>query len=352
MTLELHTGGFYAVHEPSGSVRVFVPGFDVPQEESARRCRCAERSSTRSSAARCTLGTVEALGPCRLRGARPGRDRARGNARPARRDGARRPSRAFSPAGPARSRRARDGSPRRRRLPRRGRRPATVEISPLRFDASRGGSSCCPASCAVRLDVRRARSRASAAWGTGAAAGPMATKRRARRCSRGSSPRSAASTPSPSSSSSPDAHAGRWLLASRSPRSSRARRPRPFHVEPQGSHLRPRAAGSSSSPTRAPPPPPSPPRSSTRSSRRSGGTTMSVVAGVPSARRLSPPRRAGIVRGEPELPAPTSSTSRTCGSGSPWSERRATEPFALDGLDSSSPETALSVFLQGGSDAG
>ena len=57
--------------------------------------------------------------PRRLRGARPGQDRARGDARPARRDGARRPSRGFSPAGPARSRRARDGSPRRRRLPRR-----------------------------------------------------------------------------------------------------------------------------------------------------------------------------------------------------------------------------------------
>jgi len=34
-TLELRTGGFYALHEPSGSVRVFVPGFDSPADERA-----------------------------------------------------------------------------------------------------------------------------------------------------------------------------------------------------------------------------------------------------------------------------------------------------------------------------
>ena len=34
-TLELRTGGFYALHEGSGMVRVFVPGFDVPQDAEA-----------------------------------------------------------------------------------------------------------------------------------------------------------------------------------------------------------------------------------------------------------------------------------------------------------------------------
>ena len=32
-TLELRTGGFYALHEGGGAVRVFVPGFDLPQDE-------------------------------------------------------------------------------------------------------------------------------------------------------------------------------------------------------------------------------------------------------------------------------------------------------------------------------
>jgi hypothetical protein len=34
-TLELRTGGFYALHEASGQVRVFVPGFDFPQDPQA-----------------------------------------------------------------------------------------------------------------------------------------------------------------------------------------------------------------------------------------------------------------------------------------------------------------------------
>ena len=34
-TLELKTGGFYALHEASGRVRVFIPGFEVPQQAQA-----------------------------------------------------------------------------------------------------------------------------------------------------------------------------------------------------------------------------------------------------------------------------------------------------------------------------
>ena len=34
-TLELRTGGFYALHEPAGSVRVFVQGFDFPAHAEA-----------------------------------------------------------------------------------------------------------------------------------------------------------------------------------------------------------------------------------------------------------------------------------------------------------------------------
>jgi hypothetical protein len=34
-TLELTTSGFYALHEPAGTVRVFVPGFDFPRDQEA-----------------------------------------------------------------------------------------------------------------------------------------------------------------------------------------------------------------------------------------------------------------------------------------------------------------------------
>ncbi len=34
-TLELHTGGFWTLQEPSGTVRVFVPGFDFPTDPKA-----------------------------------------------------------------------------------------------------------------------------------------------------------------------------------------------------------------------------------------------------------------------------------------------------------------------------
>jgi len=33
--VELRTGGFYALHEPAGTVRAFVPGFDFPEDEQA-----------------------------------------------------------------------------------------------------------------------------------------------------------------------------------------------------------------------------------------------------------------------------------------------------------------------------
>jgi len=51
VTVELQTGGFWALHEASGTVRVFVPGLELPSDPRARRCRCAARSWMPSSEA-------------------------------------------------------------------------------------------------------------------------------------------------------------------------------------------------------------------------------------------------------------------------------------------------------------
>ena len=135
-TLELRTGGFYALHEPAGTVRVFVPGFDFPQDEQGGG----------------------AADPPRARG------RGRGPAGPARRACARSSSLSFrglvpSALGKAEMQVGQDGTVRaaraRRRAGRRERFPkrelvtllpslfqgetksAVVEIAPLRFDAQR-----------------------------------------------------------------------------------------------------------------------------------------------------------------------------------------------------------------------
>ena len=60
-TLELRTGGFYALHEPSGTVRVFVPGFDFPQDEKAAALPIRRALAEAVVGRRVQLGGVRAL---------------------------------------------------------------------------------------------------------------------------------------------------------------------------------------------------------------------------------------------------------------------------------------------------
>ena len=139
-TLELRTGGFYAVHtlsgasEPSGTVRVFVPGFDFPQDEKAAALPIRRALSDAVVGRRVQLGGVRALELQSFQGLVPsaigraemqvGRD---GTVRAARR-GARAAARSFPKSElvtllPSLF----QGETKR----------AVVEIAPLRFDAQR-----------------------------------------------------------------------------------------------------------------------------------------------------------------------------------------------------------------------
>ncbi len=60
-TLELKTGGFYALHEPSGTVRVFVPGFEFPQDEQAAALPIRRALADAVVGRRVQLGGVRAL---------------------------------------------------------------------------------------------------------------------------------------------------------------------------------------------------------------------------------------------------------------------------------------------------
>ena len=134
-TLELRTGGFYALHEASGKVRVFVAGFDSPQDPQApalpfRRALVDGGGRTPCAARRGARARAGGLPRPRARRARQGRD-----AGLAGRDGARRPPRAR-------------GSPRRstcrwisrgccRASSRARRRARSSSSTPLRYDARR-----------------------------------------------------------------------------------------------------------------------------------------------------------------------------------------------------------------------
>ncbi len=60
-TLELKTGGFYALREPSGTVRVFVPGFDFPQDDKAAALPIRRALVDAVVGRRVQLGGVRAL---------------------------------------------------------------------------------------------------------------------------------------------------------------------------------------------------------------------------------------------------------------------------------------------------
>ena len=139
-TLELRTGGFYALHtlsgagEPAGTVRAFVPGFDFPKDEKAAALPIRRALTDAVVGRRVQLGGVRALELARFKGLVPsalgkaemqvGRD---GTVRAARR-GARAAARGFPKSElvtllPSLF----QGETKR----------AVVEIAPLRFDAQR-----------------------------------------------------------------------------------------------------------------------------------------------------------------------------------------------------------------------
>ena len=62
-TLELRTGGFYALREASGRVRVFVPGFDFPQDPQAPALPFRRALVDAVVGRRAQLGGVRALDP-------------------------------------------------------------------------------------------------------------------------------------------------------------------------------------------------------------------------------------------------------------------------------------------------
>jgi hypothetical protein len=70
-TLELKTGGFYALHEASGRVRVFVPGFDFPQDPQAPALPFRRALVDAVVGRRVQLGGVRALEQVAFRGLVP-----------------------------------------------------------------------------------------------------------------------------------------------------------------------------------------------------------------------------------------------------------------------------------------
>ena len=70
-TLELRTGGFYALHEPSGTVRVFVSGFDFPQDEQAAALPIRRALVDAVVGRRVQLGGVRALDLASFKGLVP-----------------------------------------------------------------------------------------------------------------------------------------------------------------------------------------------------------------------------------------------------------------------------------------
>jgi len=72
-TLELKTGGFYALHDPSdaGAVRVFVPGFDFPQDAQAAALPIRRALVDAVVGRRVQLGGVRALDLASFKGLAP-----------------------------------------------------------------------------------------------------------------------------------------------------------------------------------------------------------------------------------------------------------------------------------------
>jgi hypothetical protein len=69
--LELRTGGFYALHEPAGGVRVFVPGFDFPERPRAEALPFKRALVEAVVGRRVQLGEVRELEPAAFPGLIP-----------------------------------------------------------------------------------------------------------------------------------------------------------------------------------------------------------------------------------------------------------------------------------------
>ena len=70
-TLELRTGGFWALREPSGTVRVFVPGFDTPSDSSAPALPLRRALIDAEIGKKVRLVSAEALDLLGFKGLRP-----------------------------------------------------------------------------------------------------------------------------------------------------------------------------------------------------------------------------------------------------------------------------------------
>ena len=171
-TLELRTPGFCALHtqsgagEPSGSVRVFVPGFDFPQDEQARGAAAAARpGGGRRRAGGSTLGGVRATDLAASAASCPPRWAGRDGGRP-RRHRAR--GRAARPAAGSRGSFPRSEVARLCRASSRARRRARSSRSRRCATTPRAGSWCSRGGCRCG-SIRRPRGRARAAGASGAA---------------------------------------------------------------------------------------------------------------------------------------------------------------------------------------
>ena len=144
-TLELRTGGFYALHTPSGTVRAFVPGFDFPQDEKAAALPIRRALIDAVVGRHVQLGGVRALELVGFKGLVPsalgkaemqvGKD---GTVRATRRGAARAPR--LLPEERARRRCCRVSSRARRRAP--------SSRSPRCASTPSASSSCWPSACA------------------------------------------------------------------------------------------------------------------------------------------------------------------------------------------------------------
>jgi hypothetical protein len=137
-TLELRTGGFYALHEIDGTVRVFVAGFDFPEDEQQVALPVRRALVDAVVGRKVRLGAVRALELQGFKGLVPS---ALGQAQmEVGRDGTVRAVRRAAPGAPAREAARRQPKEWARLLPslfQGETKSAVVEIAPLEFDAQR-----------------------------------------------------------------------------------------------------------------------------------------------------------------------------------------------------------------------
>ena len=138
-TLELKTGGFYALREASGKVRVFVPGFDFPQDPQAAALPFRRALVEAVVGRRAQLGGVRALDQVSFRGLVPaplGKAEMQASL-----DGTVRPTRRAVERAATSSPGASLSAELARLLPsvfQGETKSAVVQITPLRYDARRG----------------------------------------------------------------------------------------------------------------------------------------------------------------------------------------------------------------------